>query len=316
MDNKKYIICGDAHLPQLVTKEEDTIRFHIDGTDDDFRIMLEIENIRDNVYKDVPSRFRDLLDIATYVFAADQAVVRGANDVETFGSSWRRRFHFVIPVADLDFWSSESVQLCLRETLSFLSDDYYEFDFVQTAGRPLLQGFFKNLNDNGELFGFPEQIIMFSGGIDSLGGAVEEIINQKRRVILVNHRSTEKMDKRYQTMRELIDKKAPDNLPSHIRVTVNKKNRSEIVSKRLVFIGLNAYAARKRCQNTNLAKQGRNLAVLNPNLALTSPSNCQNSRALLCLARLAMLEGSYAYPTTLVLLSVPAKARNSIRFLP
>lgn len=77
--------------------------------------------------------------------------------------------------------------------------------------------------------------------------------------------------------------------------TAGCPNRSEIVSNRLEFIGLNAYAARKRCQSTNLAKRGRILAVLNPNLALTSPSNCQNSRALLCLERLAMLEGSYAY---------------------
>jgi 7-cyano-7-deazaguanine synthase in queuosine biosynthesis len=222
MQNKRYVICGDATANLPAKCETDALRLHLYGPDDDHKITLRINDIRTQMYKEVPARFHDLLDIATYVFAADQTILRGTKDVETFGSNWRRRFHFIMPVRDLDFWQSDKVQQCLCGTLGFLSDDHYEFDFVAIKQQTSFQAFL-NFNDNGQMLGFPEQVVMFSGGLDSLGGAVEEIVNQKRRVVLVNHRPTQKLDRRYQMIRELIDKKAPGNPPVHIRVTVNKK---------------------------------------------------------------------------------------------
>jgi len=222
MCGERYIICGDATATVPAESRADVLRLHLYGGDDDYKITLQIDDIRRQLYKQVPARFRDLLDIATYVFAADQAIERGAGDVETFGSSWRRRLRFVVPVGDVDFWRSDKVRQCLQTTLGFLSDDHYEFDFIPITQRPSFQGFL-NFNDKGEMLGFPEQVVMFSGGLDSLGGAVEEIVNQKRRVILVNHRPTPKLDKRYQAIRELLDARAPHNPPCHIRVTVHKK---------------------------------------------------------------------------------------------
>jgi len=222
MCGERYIICGDATATVPAESRADVLRLHLYGGDDDYKITLQIDDIRRQLYKQVPARFHDLLDIATYVFAADQAIERGARDVETFGSSWRRRLRFVVPVGDVDFWRSDKVRQCLQTTLGFLSDDHYEFDFIPIAQRPSFQGFL-NFNDKGEMLGFPEQVVMFSGGLDSLGGAVDEIVNQKRRVILVNHRPTQKLDKRYQAIRDLLDAKAPNNPPCHIRVTVHKK---------------------------------------------------------------------------------------------
>lgn len=222
MGSELYIICGGTPATVPAESQADMIRLHLYGAEDDHKITLQIDDIRTQMYKDVPARFHDLLDIATYVFAADQSAPRGAKDAETFGSNWRRRFRFVVPVGDVDFWRSDKVRLCLQATLGFLSDDHYEFDFVPITHRPSFQGFL-NFNDKGAMLGFPEQVIMFSGGLDSLGGAVEEIVNQKRRVVLVNHRPTPKLDKRYQAIRDLLDAKAPNNAPSHIRVTVHKQ---------------------------------------------------------------------------------------------
>lgn len=222
MASERYIICGGAAATVPTACEADAVRLHLYGSDDDNKITLQIDDIRKQMYRDVPARFHDLLDIATYVFAADQAIARGARDVETFGAGWRRRLHFVIPVTDMEFWRSDKVLKCLVGTLGFLSDDHYSFDFVPSVNRPAFQGFL-NFNEKGEMMGFPEQVVMFSGGLDSLGGAVEEIVNQKRRVILVNHRSTPKLDKRYGKIRELLDAKAQTNPPGHIRVTVHKK---------------------------------------------------------------------------------------------
>ena len=222
MASERYIICGDAKATMPAQFEADALQLHLYGAEDEHKITLQIDDIRTQMYKEVPARFHDLLDIATYVFAADQAIERGAKDVETFGGNWRRRLHFVVPVGDAEFWRSDKVKQCLQATLGFLSDDHYEFDFVPIAQRPSFQGFL-NFNDKGAMLGFPEQVIMFSGGLDSLGGAVEEIVNQKRRVILVNHRPTQKMDKRYQAIREGLDAKASNNPPCHIRVMVHKQ---------------------------------------------------------------------------------------------
>jgi len=247
MENEQFILCGEETKCLAAERGDGALHLHLYGADDDHKITLEIEDIRQQMYKDVPTRLRDLLDIATYVFAADQAVLRGANEVETFGSSWRRRFHFVVPVGDLEFWRSDEIRRCLAEMLGFLSDDHYDFEFLPVTKRPSLQGFLKNLNNQGEMLGFPEQVFLFSGGLDSLGGAVEEIVNHRRRVVLVNHRATEKLDKRYQTIRDLLDKKATNNPPFHIRVTVHKKKwmnkESTQRSRSFLYVALGATIA-------------------------------------------------------------------------
>jgi len=224
MQNKRYIICGNAAfiVPQEYAAE--TLYYHLIGKDDEYRkVELKIGDIRRSMYKEIPDRFHDLLEIATYVYCADQEAVRGQQDSQTFGNNWRRHFHFVIPVRNLTFWQSTDVKNCLEKTLGFLSDDKYEFEFVEQKERVSFQQFL-NFNEKGAMFGFPEQVMMFSGGLDSLGGAVEEIINQKRRIVLVNHRSTSKLDPRYRKLEGMIEDKASDSCkPTHIRITVHKR---------------------------------------------------------------------------------------------
>jgi len=103
MCGERYIICGDATATMPAECEVDALRLHLYGADDDHKVTLRMDDIRRQMYKDVPTRFRDLLEIATYVFAADQAIGRGARDVETFGCSWRRHLRFMVPVGDVDF---------------------------------------------------------------------------------------------------------------------------------------------------------------------------------------------------------------------
>lgn len=113
MAGERYILCGDSKTVVPAESQADALGLHLYGADDDHKITLQIDDIRTQMYKEVPARFRDLLDIATYVFAADQAIERGAKDVETFGSSWRRHFHFSVPVSDVEFWRSDDVRQCL-----------------------------------------------------------------------------------------------------------------------------------------------------------------------------------------------------------
>lgn len=225
MQAKRYVLCGNRSYNIPAEDEKTALKYHLIGDDEDHprKVTLRIGDIRQNLYKEIPDRFHDLLEIATYVYCADQEAVRGQRNAETFGNYWRRHFHFIIPVRDLQFWRTDDVCNCLKQTLGFLSDDKYEFEFVEQTERVAFQ-YFLNINEKGAMFGCPQQVVMFSGGLDSLGGAIEEIVNQKKRVVLVNHRSTGKLDKVYETLEKLLEEKAPDSSkPTHIRVTVNKR---------------------------------------------------------------------------------------------
>jgi 7-cyano-7-deazaguanine synthase in queuosine biosynthesis len=248
MQDKRLILCGNPAFDVPADLAGGAMRFHLHGADDDHKVTLRIEDIRRSMYSDVPLRFHDLLEIATYVYCADQAWPRGQMDAETFGANWRRHFHFVIPVSDTTFWNSTPAKECLIDVLGFLSDDRYEFDFVGAPSRPHMQGFL-TFNERGELLGFPEEVVMFSGGLDSLGGAVEEIVNNKRRVVLVNHRSSTKLDRIYHRLEEKLAAKAPEcPLPCHIRVTVHKQKwmNKEYTqrSRSFLFVSLGAAISR------------------------------------------------------------------------
>ncbi|MGO8838317.1 MAG: 7-cyano-7-deazaguanine synthase [Limisphaerales bacterium] len=64
--------------------------------------------------------------------------------------------------------------------------------------------------------------MMFSGGLDSLAGAIEEIVVKKRKVALVNHQSTPKFNRRYGELCQRLMEKAGEMRPVHARMTINK----------------------------------------------------------------------------------------------
>jgi 7-cyano-7-deazaguanine synthase in queuosine biosynthesis len=221
MQDKRYVICGNAPTDGITEDPSRDLRLRLWGKDGPDKITLRIEDIHKKMSKNVPDAFQDLLEIATYVYSADQAIPRGADDVDSFGDRWRRDLNFIIPVRKPEFWNSPDVQNSLCSTLGFLSDDNYQFDFVKLKNVQSFQGYL-DFNDDGQMFGYPEQVVMFSGGLDSLAGAIEEVVNQKRKVMLVTHKSTPKLNKRHRTLEGMIADKAGENTPLHIGVRVNK----------------------------------------------------------------------------------------------
>ena len=224
MQDKRHIICGDAILKGVKGVKENPdrdIRLRLSGRDGPDKITLRIEDIHTKMFKSVPQAFHDLLEIATYVYCADQAIKRGADDVDSFGEGWRRDLHFIIPVRRLAFWSDPKTLETLQATLGFLSDDHYRFDFVKIEQDHKIQDYLE-FNDEHQFHGSPEQVVMFSGGLDSLAGAIDEVLTQKRRVVLVTHKSTPKLNTRHRTLAAMLAQKAPDNPPIHIGVRVNK----------------------------------------------------------------------------------------------
>src|SRR5262249_36608929 len=142
-------------------------------------------------------RMIDLLEIASYVFTADCATSRGnewTDDDST--EAWGRDFAFMIPVREPDFWNRMEVKCILTEVLTFLSNDTYTFAFTQLVQDRTNQ---QQYLEFGELedwpFYEPDRVLMFSGGLDSLAGAVETARNGGR-LVLISHRSVSTLDSR------------------------------------------------------------------------------------------------------------------------
>lgn len=190
----------------------------------DCNIKLRIEDLHQTLWRDIPDPFQDLLEIAAYVYSCDQLAKRGgAAELDTFGEGWRRHFHFHIPVRVPDLWNSEPVMRVLRETLEFLSDDLYDFTFHPAVGAPAVQSLF-DFGTGDAPRGIPEAVMMFSGGLDSLAGAIEEVCRAKRNVVMVNHRSTPKFSGKHRELQNLLVGKASPLKPMHLHVRINKNS--------------------------------------------------------------------------------------------
>ncbi len=185
-------------------------------------VRLKIEDLHEQLYKTIPPQFHDLLEIATYVYCADTNIRRGALDVQTLGENWRRHMHFHIPVRKPAMWNKPEIKKALQETLGFLSDDFYTFNFTAATDAPTLQNYF-DFDTGTAPRQKPEQVMMFSGGLDSLAGAIEEIVGKKKKVALVNHQSTPKFKRKYDELRHGLEAKAGDIKPIHLRVEINKE---------------------------------------------------------------------------------------------
>src|SRR5947209_1560938 len=149
----------------------------------------------------VPAILQDLIELAAYVYCGDQAVKRGDAEITGSGKDWRRSFTFFVPVRHPGLWSSSAVVDALKDALHFVTDDDYTFAFEPLRVTPNFKQYLELTPDASNV---PiEEVVLFSGGLDSLAGVVEESVVAKRRVALVSHRSTSKVDTK---QKELIRK--------------------------------------------------------------------------------------------------------------
>ena len=213
MANERSILCGDVTRDALPFDEKKPLSLRLWGTGEN--VSLRIRDIRSQLFKDIPSPFHDLVEIATYIYCADQAITRGGDGVDNFGENWRRRLFFRIAVRNPDLWNSSPLKDQLIETLSFLSEDEYYFDFVKLRRPPPTQTHLEFDVDS------PEEVVLFSGGLDSLGGAVEEAVTNSRKIVMVTHKATPKLNRQYRKLLELLSSAAAHK-PLHIPVAISK----------------------------------------------------------------------------------------------
>ena len=116
---------------------------------------------------------RDFFELSAVLYVADEIAKRD--------EAWTRRLQFTVPVADPAIWSSH--EDLLVDLLGFLTGDIYEFRWIPTR---IPSGYGRHRIQLPR--GRHTVVCMFSGGLDSLMGAVR-LLGADERVLLVGHHS-------------------------------------------------------------------------------------------------------------------------------
>ena len=96
---ERLVLCGGERGVGV----DSALHLALDGRSQN--ITLKLEDVSKRLVAKVPGLLIDLVEIATYVYCADQATSRGGEAQAGMGSDWRRRFRFVVPVRHPDHWA-------------------------------------------------------------------------------------------------------------------------------------------------------------------------------------------------------------------
>ena len=212
------VVCGGLDVPDDLPKGT-LVQLDVQG--ENKNVELKIEALSKAVMRNIPDALLDLLEIGAYVYCADQQVRRGSNKLTNYGSDWRRWMNFIIPVRDPDLWNGTDLKQNLERTLGFLSGETYQFTFVQ-AENPVTQiTQYIEFADNPMT---PDEVVLFSGGVDSFAGAVESIIGQNKKVALVGHHSANKVKSVQKTLIDGLETKGHAKKLQYISIEVRNSS--------------------------------------------------------------------------------------------
>ena len=225
MIEPRLFVCSGANVAGSDPVAKGRHRVELDAIGSDANVYIRFENVAKVFRHDLSPRLIDFLEIASYVFSADCATLRGKKWTDDQSTEpWSRDFAFVIPVREPAFWGATKVQNLLVEVLGFLSNDKYSFTFLPLERDRADQQPYFQFGDLEEWpFNRPERVIMFSGGLDSLAGAVEAAASGDR-VMLVSHRPVTTLDSRQKRLFAELQRQFPNQL-AHIPVWINKAER-------------------------------------------------------------------------------------------
>jgi hypothetical protein len=165
----------------------------------------------------LPDRALDLIEIAAWIYAADALISRGGLTDHELGRSWRRRMSFVMPVRDPEFWGDAETTEALERLIALISGDFCRFTFEAAILPRQHDGLTFRAED-----GFrPDSLAMFSGGLDQLAGALDEMVSRGAKLLLVSHRSATKVQKVQDVLVRALKDQARSGRVMHAPVGLN-----------------------------------------------------------------------------------------------
>ncbi len=153
----------------------------------------------------------DLLVLAAHVHAVDTRISRETESQDT----WTREIRLVVPVADVGLWSG-AVPI-LQRMLNFLTGDRWELSFRPRPDRFASIAPKKPANEKDAAF---DDIGLFSGGLDSLIGAIDTL-ESKKRTLLISHAGEGATSAAQEKLFEGLQKHYKNNSPSRFRIWMN-----------------------------------------------------------------------------------------------
>lgn len=145
-------------------------------------VQLGVDQIVNVLRRRLNSLEYDLIEIASLVYLADIGCARGKNEF------WIRNLNFLIPVRNRAAWE-ENKEL-LTKVISNLTGDNIQFNFIEYDNQSIRISSrhtprrFRDKKKRRKPKG--DCVSLLSGGIDSLGGAIE-LIESGRHPIFVRH---------------------------------------------------------------------------------------------------------------------------------
>lgn len=223
MSKRLLARCGDVTRRSIDDRYDQEIDLRQRGPGKN--VNLVITNVTGHIVDNVSAVGRDLLDIAAYIYVLDSSTRRGG-PTDIYGHNWARDLTVRVPVREVAIWNRHKSRL--ERLLGYLTDDQYRFEFVQHSGE-VETGFFEF--ESYEPFPGADCICLFSGGADSLAGAIH-LVGNGRRPLLVSHRSVSILDKRQRELRaELARNMGAWTFP-HMSVWVHRRGPAKSYSQR------------------------------------------------------------------------------------
>lgn len=155
-------------------------------------VELRSDQIEAQVLKPLDDRLIDFMEIAAAIFVADTSFTRGGDTQPQHGAAWRRDLGLRIAVRDLAFWSRADVTRALIDAVEFMTDDSLTIDWQHDNAQRASADYF----DFGPGHLPPlqaDEVVMYSGGLDSVAGIIEMLETTDKRLVLITHRSAPKL---------------------------------------------------------------------------------------------------------------------------
>ncbi len=175
---------------------------------------LDDKRIADGLAAHVDPIYADLLDVAVAAYVADRVSPRRPKGKRDNGSFWRRRLNLRVAVRRPELWNEPDTYSLVHRLLEWLTDDHWQIEFSSPA-EPRPQA-----GAQGRLFDErpdrPTQVMLFSGGLDSLLGAAADASDPKGELILVAAGTQTAMRARQRELAAAIS----DRLPRRVRLIV------------------------------------------------------------------------------------------------
>lgn len=201
----------------------------------------------------LPETCDDLMRIACAVFHADCSVSRGGDARSDMGAAWRRGFSAKVKVSDPQLWARQDVREALVDAAEFLTEDTFQFEFEDLPpGKPTQQYFNFAAREDERTF---DEVILFSGGLDSFAGALQSLAAGTGNVVLLTHRSSQKAITRQTKLADYLKERFPKRV-LHVQITARRKatvatERTQR-SRSLLFTSL-AYAVARALQISTIS---------------------------------------------------------------